>query len=94
VADDARQTQDAVRHVNDRFRVAALAQQWGKGSVPFLCECADPDCVDRIEMTTHDYAATHVARDSYVVVRDHLLAEGERVIEDRGAFVVTSKTVD
>jgi hypothetical protein len=88
-----RQTQDAVRRANDRFRNVAIAAAWdGQTMLPFLCECADPDCLGRVDMTTADYADVHVDVDKYVIVRGHETADGERVVDDRDGFLVMLKT--
>jgi hypothetical protein len=59
--------------------------------VPFLCECADPDCFGRVEMSLTDYGEIHVRRDHYVVVRGHPLSWGEGAVEARERYDVVEK---
>jgi hypothetical protein len=88
----AEETQIAVRNANGRFRDVALAKAWNGGMLlPFICECADADCLGRIEMTAADYEATHLDRHAYVIIRDHPAIEGERLVEDRDSFLVMTK---
>jgi hypothetical protein len=84
---DARETQDSARRANGRFRQLAAAKGWGDAILPFLCECADADCLGRIEMSTSDYGQTH-AHDCYVVIRGHPVADGALLADDRAAFLV------
>jgi hypothetical protein len=59
--------------------------------IPFLCECADDDCLARMDMNLADYDDIHRDRDQYAVLRDHRIADGERVVEQRPLFDVVSK---
>jgi hypothetical protein len=93
VVADGRETQDASRSANARFRGVALASAWGSDEsvIPFLCECADDACVGRIDMTIGDYFAAQDGIRQYVVLRDHAVIAGEFVVEDRGTFLVMGK---
>jgi hypothetical protein len=42
-------------------------------------------------MTATEYAAAHGQEDRFVVLRGHESSEIERVVEDRGAFLVVDK---
>ena len=61
------------------------------GFVPFLCECADDDCIGRIEMTLADYREVHADRAVYVIMLGHPTVDGERPIETRERFAVVKK---
>ena len=56
--------------------------------LPFICECADADCLGRIAA---DYGATHLDRHAYVILRDHPAVDGERLVEERDSFLVMTK---
>jgi hypothetical protein len=86
------EVQNDARSANASFRRVAAGSAWGRDRIlPFLCECADALCVGRIEITGADYGAAHDGVDQYVVLRNHQVIAGERVIEDRGVFLVTAK---
>jgi len=59
--------------------------------IPFLCECADDACMGRVGMNLADYDDIHSDRDHYAILRDHQMADGEHVIEQRPLFDVVSK---
>jgi hypothetical protein len=88
---EVRATQDAVRAANERFRDFAVASAWGEQPIPFLCECADSDCLAEVVMTSADYAATHADVDHYVILRGHPIADGESVVDDRVTYLVMLK---
>ena len=85
------QNQKTVRGANERLEEAVEARVDGRGTVPFLCECADIDCTDRIEMTTSDYTAAHIDRHMYVLVAGHATVDGEEMVDDLGGYLVMRK---
>ena len=79
------------RHVNEQ--IEELNRSFG-GDLPTLtviCECADGDCTERIELPIRDYE--HVREDSlsYIVVPGHEAAEFESVVESRDGWFVVRK---
>jgi hypothetical protein len=58
----------------------------------FLCECGDPKCFQRVELSHEEYEAvrSHPAR--FLVSSGHEdLTAGEVVVEERGALTVVEK---
>jgi hypothetical protein len=58
----------------------------------FLCECGDPHCFRRVELSAEEYEAvrSHPAR--FLVVPGHEdLTAGEVVVEERGQWTVVEK---
>jgi hypothetical protein len=58
----------------------------------FLCECGDPHCFRRVELSAEEYEAvrSHPAR--FLVVPGHEdLTVGEVVVEERGQWTVVEK---
>lgn len=58
----------------------------------FLCECGDPHCFRRVELSAEEYEAvrSHPAR--FLVVPGHEdLTAGEVVVEERGEWTVVEK---
>jgi len=58
----------------------------------FLCECGDPRCFRRVELSAEEYEAvrSHPAR--FLVVSGHEdLTAGEVVVEERGRWTVVEK---
>jgi hypothetical protein len=79
------------RQVNEEIR--GLEEQQGNdgGAITVICECADPDCTQRLELLLSEYE--HIRADSlqYVVARGHELPEVELVVERRDGWEVVRK---
>jgi hypothetical protein len=54
---------------NERLR-AAVAPLPATTPVPFLCECSDPECLGRVEMTLDEYGETR-ASDAPIRLAEH-----------------------
>jgi hypothetical protein len=54
---------------NERLR-AAVAPLPTTNPVPFLCECSDPECLGRVEMTLDEYGQTR-ASDELIRLAEH-----------------------
>jgi hypothetical protein len=59
--------------------------------IPFLCECADDDCLGRVELTLVQYGAVRSHEDRFFMLPGHQLVEGEEAIEEHEEFHVTQK---
>jgi hypothetical protein len=88
------ETQRASRTANERFHMVLVERPLLDRLIPFLCECADPDCLGRIEMSLADYGEVHVDREVFVIMRGHAMTDGERPLEQRGRFEVVKKAKD
>ena len=63
-----------------------------RSETAFLCECGDPHCFRRVELSAEEYEAvrSHPAR--FLVVPGHEdLTAGEVVVEERGEWTVVEK---
>lgn len=57
----------------------------------FTCECADPDCQDRIMLTLHEYDDLHKNHARFVVAKDHVAPNIESVKEDKQGIAIVEK---
>jgi hypothetical protein len=87
-------TQHASRAANERLHEMLDGGALDGRLIPFLCECADADCLGRVEMTLVDYGDIHRDRQLYVIMTGHPTADGERRIEARPQFDVVRKGDD
>jgi hypothetical protein len=85
------QSQQIFRSANERMQALAVAIVPAEQLIPFLCECADDGCLGRVDMKLGDYDDIHRDRDQYSILRDHQIADGERVIEQRPLYDIVSK---
>jgi hypothetical protein len=84
--------QRTFRYANERLGSLAGEVVGEERLVPFLCECADWNCLGRVEMKLADYGELHVDRDVYAILPNHQVAEGEHVIDRRASFEVVRKS--
>jgi hypothetical protein len=90
-ADRLTENQKLFRSANERLEEAVEASVSEEQHIPFLCECADDDCLGRVEMTLAEYSAVRAHDDRFFMVPGHLLAEGEEVVEAHDGLHVTEK---
>jgi hypothetical protein len=90
-ADSAAHNEEVFRTINERIDEGAK-KHGVEQSLPFHCECADDDCVEKIELppTEYDRVASHFAR--FVVLPGHEEPSVEVVVEQHGSYLVVEKT--
>jgi hypothetical protein len=81
-----REVNERVKDINDHFYVFTPLSEW-------VCECANDDCVERIEMSAREYE--HVRSDGarfFVSPSDqHVWPEVERVVERLANYWIVEK---
>jgi hypothetical protein len=78
------------RQVNERINDVADSFQ-GDHAYEFFCECADPECTERITLTSEDYEWVRAKPTRFVLARGHTAPEIEHVVEREGDHVVVEK---
>jgi hypothetical protein len=79
------------REANERLHDAVADHGRALRRVPFLCECADDDCADRVEVEIADWEAVASQPNQFLMVRGHQRSEGEEVIGTLGEYDVARK---
>lgn len=83
-------TQMLLRDVNER--IAAVAAPW-KGDPPaFLCECSDPDCVETVLVSLHEYEVIRSTPNLFVIHNGHEHPDVDRVVHARDGVALVEKT--
>jgi hypothetical protein len=59
--------------------------------VPFLCECADVDCLGRINVTTRQWELVADEPNRYLMIAGHPRSEGEEVVGSLGEYEIAQK---
>lgn len=88
----ARQNQCQFRCANGRFvdvLKRSTATQDGQ-LFPFLCECADDDCMGRIEITVWRYEDIHADEGYYVILPGHTRI-AEEIVEENSYYEIVKK---
>jgi hypothetical protein len=79
--------QALIREVNDR--IEKLAED--AAHPEFLCECANADCVEMIELSVSEYESVRSSPVRFPIKPGHERPEFERVVEEREGYVVVEK---
>lgn len=80
-----RQVNEKIQDLNRAFdAVASLSGVW-------VCECADPDCTEMMELTLAEYESLRAHPNRFAVLRGHDLPEVERIVEEHENWVAVEK---
>ena len=79
------------REVNER--ISDLAENFGLGDqqLDLVCECGDPDCVERISMSRSEYEQLRSHPTLFAVHAGHDKPEIEELLARRGSYDVVRK---
>jgi hypothetical protein len=80
------------RDVNER--IAELGEQYDLGLLEIVCECADMDCIDRIELGVSEYEDARADPTRFIVVPGHIDESAERVIFEAPGYLLVQKHGD
>lgn len=79
------------REINERIKHAA--EGYGIEDVnEFLCECGDPSCTERLDISMSDYEAVRGNPLHFIVIPGHEIPEVEVVVAAHGGFSTVEKT--
>jgi hypothetical protein len=87
----AARTEALFRSVNNHIAAAAEDSVVDEGE--FVCECADPECADRIEAPLDEYEDIRTDPALFLVKPGHEDPSVERVVADEGDYEVVEKDV-
>jgi hypothetical protein len=83
-------TEALFRDVNER--IAETAQRFDSDETQFVCECADPECTERVHATLDEYEQVRSDATQFLLVPGHEDTRIERVVErPRRHFAVVKK---
>ena len=58
---------------------------------PYFCECADPECRQKVRLHQHEYEAVRSNSRRFFVVAGHEIPDVETVIEEHDGWFVVEK---
>jgi hypothetical protein len=79
------------RRVNERVEEVNQAFEAILEEADFFCECADIECMEKIEMSLREYEALRDVSTHFAVKPGHLRPEDERVVDERAGYMVVEK---
>jgi len=77
------------RDVNER--IAESTGRFADEKTEFVCECADPNCAERVPATLAEYESVRKNPTTFLLAPGHDEPGIERVVSDRGRFHVVEK---
>jgi hypothetical protein len=80
------------REINERLESQLPVDQNNRLSV--FCECADADCVERIELTPDEYASARAQSRQFILAPWHELLEIEDVVSRNDRYEIVRKKGD
>ena len=84
----AARNQAMMREVNEQLEGLA---DGAAASREFVCECADPECIEPIELTSKEYESVRTRGSTFVIAAGHVYPDVERVVSKNSRFVVAEK---
>jgi hypothetical protein len=92
VPGDGREQNEALfRQVNERIEDVGTALAPDDVPMEFLCECDDPDCVEKVSATRAEYEAIRAVATQFVVLPGHEDSDIEHVVLQNERFLVVEK---
>ena len=86
-AEKGARNQALIREVNERIEQIA----YDAAHPAFLCECANPDCVEMIELSIAEYESIRSSPTRFPVKPEHDYVEFERVVDENEHYIVVEK---
>ena len=91
--DKEARSQALFREVNER--IEQIADNFGSdGQNQLICECGNPDCTQRIELTPAEYEHVRAHASRFVVALNHENPETESIVEQNDRFAVVETYAD
>jgi hypothetical protein len=78
------------REINEGIE-EAMASVSPEGHVRMVCECGLPDCELLIAITVSEYEDARRDARRFVVVKDHVIADVERIVAETERYAVVEK---
>ncbi len=82
-------TESLFREVNER--IAESAERFDVAETKFVCECADPNCTERVEATLDEYERIRHDGATFLLVNGHEDERIEAIVRADGDRAVVAK---
>jgi hypothetical protein len=82
-------TEALFRDVNER--IAEASEKFDADEAEFMCECSDPGCAERLEVSLDEYEQVRQNATTFLLDPDHVRPEVERIVEHRRGYAIVKK---
>lgn len=85
-----RENEETFARANDEIQATAERYHFDQ-LVPFLCECAEPACLETIRLSIEDYRKARDGGGGFILLPGHDDPHVERVVSRRSGYVLVEK---
>lgn len=82
-------TETVFRHVNEG--ILETAERFGSDETEFVCECADADCQNRLEVPLDEYDEVREDATHFLIADGHEEPGYERVVKQQRGYAIVKK---
>jgi hypothetical protein len=82
-------TEALFRDVNER--IAEASGRFDAGEAEFMCECSDPACAERLEVSLDEYETVREDPTTFLLNPDHVDPQVEQIVGRRGDYAIVQK---
>ena len=79
------------RQVNEQIESLNRDLEAETRTMTVICECADGDCTERLEISVPEYEAVRADSRRYIISPGHGVPEFESIVEDGDGYQVVEK---
>jgi hypothetical protein len=88
------ENEKTLRTANNRLEKHVAAMVGPDQPVPFLCECIDLDCLQRVELTLDEYERIRADDNFFLIAPGHPMLDGERLVRQSDQVWVVAKPAE
>jgi hypothetical protein len=86
--------EEIFRRVNERLRGLGESFSMVSERASFVCECADANCAEQVELTLGEYAHVRADPATFLVLPGHERPEIERVVLVTDRYLIVEKPAE
>jgi hypothetical protein len=80
------------REINERIEDVNEAFDPSTQRYAMVCECANPGCIDQLQITGPELRAVRRTAGQFIVATDHVYPDYERIVRSHPGYQVVEKT--
>jgi hypothetical protein len=82
-------TEALFRDVNER--IAETSERFDCDEAEFMCECADPGCVEQLEVPLEEYEDVRSDATTFLLNPEHVEPGVEKIVRERASYAIVRK---
>jgi hypothetical protein len=82
-------TEALFRDVNER--IAETSERFDSDEAEFMCECGDPGCAERLEVSLEEYEDVRSDATTFLLNPEHIEPDVEKIVRERAGYAIVRK---